>query len=85
MKHSTTRGFWKHYRRLPSPVQQLADKNHALLEADPDHPSLQFKKIKPALWSVRIGLAYRALATEEGGDYVWFWIGPHDEYDRLIR
>jgi hypothetical protein len=24
------------------------------------------------------------LAVQEGEDLVWFWIGGHDEYDRLI-
>jgi len=26
---------------------ELADKNYELLKADPDHPSLQFKKVGP--------------------------------------
>jgi len=30
------------------------------------------------------GAHYRALATEEGDDFIWFWIGNHDEYNRLI-
>jgi len=21
----------------------------------------------------------------DGDDYIWVWIGPHDEYDRLVR
>jgi hypothetical protein len=36
------------------------------------------------VWSARIGLHYRALATESGSDLVWFWIGPHAEYDKLV-
>jgi hypothetical protein len=31
-----------------------------------------------------VGLHYRALATESDGDLVWFWIGPHGEYDTLV-
>ena len=30
------------------------------------------------------GLHYRALATEVGEDLLWFWIGPHSEYDKLV-
>jgi hypothetical protein len=32
-----------------------ADKNYALLKENPQHPSLQFKKIG-RFWSVRVGL-----------------------------
>jgi hypothetical protein len=35
-------------------------------------------------WSVRIGLRYRALAREVDGGYLWFWIGSHADYDRMI-
>lgn len=30
------------------------------------------------------GLHYRALAMEVEGDMLWFWIGSHAEYDRMI-
>jgi len=42
-------------------------------------PSLHFKRVG-RLWSVRIGLSYRALAVEDGTDFIWVWIGTHDEY-----
>jgi hypothetical protein len=29
-------------------------------------------------------LHYRALATDVGDDLVWFWIGSHADYDKLI-
>ena len=35
-------------------------------------------------WSVRVSVKYRALAFREDGEVVWFWIGPHAEYDRMI-
>lgn len=66
------------------PVRQLADKNFALLKTDPRHRSLHFKRIGP-LWSARVGLHHRALAAEAGADLVWFWIGTHAEYERLVR
>lgn len=84
MRHRTTPGFWEHYQNLPEVVQDLADKNFQLLQRDPRHPSLQFKKIGN-LWSVRVGLAYRALAVEDGEDFIWVWIGTHDDYDRLLK
>ena len=84
MTHYASSSFWHHYRRLPPNVQRLADKNFRLLDNDPRHPSLHFRKIHGELWSARVGLEHRALATPEGGDFLWFWIGPHDEYDRLL-
>jgi hypothetical protein len=64
-------------------VQQLADRCYALLRHDARHPSLHFKQLG-RIWSVRVGLHYRALAVEQGGDMVWFWIGTHAEYDSLV-
>jgi hypothetical protein len=65
-------------------VQQLADKCYALLRQNLRHPSLQLKKIG-RFWSVRVGLHYRALAVEHEGNMVWFWIGPHAEYEKLLK
>ncbi len=84
MRHLASSRFWRHYHDLPSEVQALADKNFAILKADPTHPSLHFKKVG-RYWSVRVGLTHRALAVEDGTDLLWFWIGPHDEYRRRIR
>jgi len=36
------------------------------------------------LYSVRVGLQYRALGLLENDIQTWFWIGSHAEYDRLI-
>jgi hypothetical protein len=83
MKHFTEPDFWKCYHTLPGAIQRLADKNFAILKADPTHPSLQFKKVG-RLRSARVGSHYRALAVEKGGDLVWFWIGSHAEYGRII-
>jgi hypothetical protein len=84
MRHFASRAFWEAYGKLPEPVLAQADKNYALLKKNPQHPSLRLKKIG-RFWSVRIGLRYRALATEAGDDLVWFWIGSHADYDAMIR
>jgi len=81
MSHHATPDFWYSYRRLPEEVQR----NYQFLTEDPYHPSLHFKSIHDHLWSVRIGRKYRALATIQDGDYIWFWIGTHAAYDRLIK
>ena len=82
--HRTTARFWSSLARLPEPIQRLADQNFELLKENPAHPSLHFKKIGD-LWSARIGINYRAVAVEDGTDFIWVWIGPHDEYQRMIK
>ena len=84
MKHFASRAFWEAYGRLPTQVRDLADKNYVLLKGNPRHPSLQFKRVG-RFWSVRIGLRYRALATEADGNLVWFWIGSHADYDAMLE
>jgi hypothetical protein len=83
VKHRTTSHFWSCFARLPEAVQGVARQNFELLKLDPAHPSLRFKKVGK-LWSARVGLNHRALAVPDGADYIWLWIGPHDEYQRLI-
>ena len=73
-----------HYESLPNEIREIANKNFKLLKTDPRHPSLQFKKIG-IFWSARVGLAHLALAIEDGEDFIWVWIGTHDEYERMIR
>ncbi len=82
MKHFASPNFWAAYEKLPAPVRELADKNFVLLKSNPQHPSLHFKKVG-RFWSARVGLRYRALATEVDGNLVWFWIGSHADYDAL--
>ncbi len=84
MNHFATPDFWFRYRQLPAAIQELADKNLFLLRQDPHHPSLRFKKIG-SFWAARVGLHYRALARDRAEGLVWFWIGHHDEYERLLK
>ena len=83
VNHFASPDFWACYRRLPAGVWDLADKSFALLEADPAHPSVRFKKVGE-FWSARVGLRYRALAKGRGDGVVWFWIGPHAESDQIL-
>ena len=84
MRHLASPKFWAAYRALPQPVRALADKNFALLKADPDHPSLPFKRVGQ-FFSVRVGLRYRALALPVDEGMLWFWIGTHADYDSLLK
>ena len=82
--HETTTRFWKHFYDLPEDVQRTAEKNFELLKQDPLHPSLHFKRVG-RFWSARIGRNYRALAVEDEDDFIWVWVGSHDDYERMIR
>ncbi|WP_420454150.1 type II toxin-antitoxin system RelE family toxin [Rubrivirga sp.] len=83
MNHFATPSFWSAYRALPGEVQSVADKNFDLLKNNPRHPSLRLKKVG-AFWSARVGRNHRAVARDRSEGLVWFWIGPHAQYDRLI-
>ena len=78
MNHFASRGFWRCYNALPANIQELADRNFALLQADLHHPSLHFKKVG-RFRSARVGLQHRALAVEVDNGLLWFWIGNHSE------
>jgi hypothetical protein len=68
---------------LPPEVKTLADKNFHLLKTSARHPSLRFKQVG-RFWSVRVGISWRAIALASDDGFDWFWIGSHDEYERLI-
>ena len=84
MNSSTTSSFWRKYRVLPVEIRAKARKAYRLWARYPGHPSLRFEP-KGDYWSVRVGDGFRALATRSGERVTWFWIGPHDEYLRMIR
>ena len=84
MRHQADEDFWKAYDNLPADVRNRADKAFALLKQDPRHPSLHFKKIGRR-WSARIDRNHRALALETEDGFLWYWIGTHADYDRLIK
>ena len=72
--------------RLPAPVRHRAGAAYALFRNDPHHASLRFKQVHPTrqIYSVRIGLGYRALGVRSGDDILWLWIGSHADYNRLL-
>ena len=84
MKSNATPGFWAAYHQLPPEVRQKARKQHRLWAKYPDHRSLCFKKVK-TYWSARVDARYRALGVMTGDTVIWFWIGSHADYDKLLR
>ena len=82
--HKATLRFWQALENLPGTVQSVARKNFELLQENPHHPSLHFKKVG-RFWSARIGMHYRALAIKDDTDFIWVWIGNHNDYDQLVK
>jgi hypothetical protein len=75
--------FWQRYDEVPAQIQRQADKQYALFQDNPLHPSLHLKAVGP-FWSVRVSGSHRALAVRQDDIFHWFWIGPHDEYEKII-
>ncbi|MCX6616745.1 MAG: hypothetical protein NTZ98_11705 [Acidobacteria bacterium] len=86
MTSYTTARFRKASKELPPNVKRAARRAYKLFVRDPWHPSLQFKQIHPIrpVFSARVGIGYRAMGTREGNQVLWFWIGSHAEYNRLV-
>ena len=87
MKSQATPKFWKLYARLPQHLQQRARQAYQLWQVNPGHPSLRFKRVddEEPIYSARIGEDYRVLGLLEGDTVIWFWLGAHDEYERLLK
>jgi hypothetical protein len=80
------RSFWRLYHELPEHIRQQARAAHRLFLRDPGHPALRFKKLEGAAnyWSVRVGLQYRAVGARSGDTIEWFWIGTHNDFDKVF-
>lgn len=87
MNSELTDDFLSCFRLLPARIQQQARKNYKLWKSNPRHPSVEFKLVgkKSPVYSVRVGIGWRALGLKRGNTMLWFWIGSHAEYDRLVK
>ena len=86
MNSRANRAFWDCFERLPIDIREYASETYRMFQQDPSHPSLQFKRVhqtKP-IYSARVTLDYRALGVLRGETIVWFWIGKHSNYERLL-
>ncbi len=81
-----TKRFWDCFDKLPPEVQRLARAAYMRWQETPFHPSLQFGPVYASrpIYSVRIGLSWRALGVRSDDTIIWYWIGSHAEYDRLL-
>jgi mRNA-degrading endonuclease RelE of RelBE toxin-antitoxin system len=87
MKSSITEEFREAFARLPKNIQQQARKSYRKFLESPDSPGLHFKKAhtRREIYSIRITQHYRALGTLQDDEIIWFWIGSHTEYNRLLK
>ena len=86
MRSKRTWRFKELFAQLPRDVRQQAYAAYRLFRDDPSRPSLHFKKISATVYSARVGIDYRVLGRREADNtIVWFWIGTHAEYDKLLR
>jgi hypothetical protein len=82
----TSSRFWDAYADRSEEVKRRARKADQLFEENPRHPGLRFKKVhaEAPIYSVRITREYRALGVRDSEAIVWFWIGSHADYERLL-
>jgi hypothetical protein len=87
MKSHTTKSFRDSLAALPKNIRARARAAYRRFRKDPTHTGLQFKKVhrKRPVYSARINDDYRVVGLFDGDDIVWFWIGKHEEYDRLLK
>ena len=87
MNSELTDDFRACFRKLPKRIKLQARKNYQIWKSDHEHPGLQFKRVgeKSAVYSIRIGIGWRALGLKQADAIVWFWIGSHAEYNRLLK
>jgi len=86
VKSRTTSKFRKAFEKIPKQIQTHARRAFEQFAEDPEHPSLHFKQVHPTkpIYSARVSLNYRVLGVKDADAIVWFWIGSHDDYDRLL-
>jgi len=82
----TNQRFWKAYKKLPKEIRQIAKKQYELFKNDPYHASLHFKRVhsNQPIYSARVTKDYRAIGVVKESTIIWFWIGSHSDYDKLL-
>ena len=80
------RRFRKQYKDLPEQIQKQARQVYRQFQNDPYYPGLRFKRIHSSepIYSVRITQDYRAVGIQQKDEIIWFWIGSHSDYNKLL-
>ena len=79
MKVETTKRFEKLFSNLSTQIKNKALKQLQLLEDNPSHPSLDFKKLKgyENKYQFRVNHKFRVIGILKKGTLSLYWIGPH--------
>jgi hypothetical protein len=87
MKSVTTEKFRLLLASATSERQARIKDAYRLWKENPGHPSLRFKKVHSRLpiYSVRVDLDWRAVGILKDETLVWFWVGPHSQYEALLK
>lgn len=87
MTSRTTQRFRDCFAALPGAAQQQARAAYRRFRENSRQPGLRFKRVHASepIYSVRITRDYRALGVLDGDQIIWFWVGKHDEYEKIVR
>lgn len=87
MRSHVTAEFRRLFAALPIEVRERARRSYLLWKENPAHPGVRFKRVHPRqpIYSVRIGIDWRAVGLRQEEAVIWIWIGSHAEYEKLLR
>ena len=87
MKSFTTESFQEAFSKLPKEIQARARTAYRKFKTNPHQRGLHFKRVHTVepVYSARVTDDYRALGMIDGDEIAWFWIGKHEEYERLLK
>lgn len=80
MRFKFTRTFVRDYQNLPQQIQKATGKQLRLLSSNPQHPSLNVKKMNDPrqIWEARVTKSYRMTFQIEEDAYIFRKIGTHE-------
>ncbi len=79
-------GFRKSFEGLPADIRRRARAAYRRFQANRQNPGVEFTALnaQQPLGCVRVNDGYRAVGVRNGEVIIWFFIGTHAEYDRLV-
>ena len=88
-EHKRTKEYKAREERLPERIRKLSELAFKTFLENPSHPSLRHHPLedndrgrhRAKSHPVSINMQYRAIYTRDGGEYVWYWVGTHNDYD----
>ena len=81
MNSLITPSFREAFRKLPLDIRERTRRAYQEWRVNPS--ARRFKRVGEDV-SVRIDGNYRAVGYIEDNTVHWYWVGKHDEYDRLL-